>query len=265
PEKGTGKTKLTYTAELIAFGRRIPTSAYSKETEEQRKQILATLLAAHPVVVYDNVERPIRGAALCAVLTAPEYSDRKLGVSEQHALPTCTTWVATGNNIAVQGDMLRRVLACRMDAKCEKPAEREFKFDCETEALENRAELVAAGLTILRAYAVANERVEVTPFGSFEEWSRRVREPLVWLGRDDPYLTQETVKDSDLEDEASGTLYVELHKQYGSQPVAGGRGMTPPTSFQVKDAIAKATSETDHLRNDDLKAALEAALPRGIN
>jgi putative DNA primase/helicase len=265
PERGTGKTKLTYTAELVAFGRRVATSAYSGETEEQRKQILATLLAAHPVVVYDNVERTIRGAALCAALTAPEYSDRKLGVSEQHALPTCTTFVATGNNMAVQGDMLRRVLSCRMDAKVEKPSERAFDFDCEEEAARDRADLVVAGLTILRAYAVAGQPVTLTPFGSFEEWSRRVREPLVWLGCADPYLTQELVRESDTEDEASGTLLAELHKQYGSQPVAGGRGMTTPASFRVKDAITKATTETDSLRNDDLKAALEAALPKGIN
>jgi putative DNA primase/helicase len=253
PERGTGKTKLTYTAELVAFGRRVATSAYSGETEEQRKQILATLLAAHPVVVYDNVERTIRGAALCAALTAPEYSDRKLGVSEQHALPTCTTFVATGNNIAVQGDMLRRVLSCRMDARCEKPFERTFDFDCEEEAAERRADLVCAGLTILRAYAVSGQSVALTPFGSFEEWSRRVREALVWLGCADPHLTQESVMTSDTEDEASATLLVELHKQYAA------------ASFRVKDAVAKATTETDHLRNDDLKTALEAALPKGIN
>jgi hypothetical protein len=62
-----------------------------------------------------------------------------------------------------------------------------------------RSELVAAALTVLRAWHVAAPgiRMNLPPFGSFEEWSHRIREPLVWLDRVDPCETLAEVRDSD--------------------------------------------------------------------
>ena len=57
-----------------------------------------------------------------------------------------------------------------------------------------------AGLTILRAWHVARtggERVNATPYGSFADWSRRVREPLIWLGQADPCDTIDKVRKGD--------------------------------------------------------------------
>jgi hypothetical protein len=57
-------------------------------------------------------------------------------------------------------------------------------------------------LTVLRAWHVARgqgERVDVNPFGGFEDWSWRVRETLIWLGEADPYDTVEKVQEKDPE------------------------------------------------------------------
>jgi putative DNA primase/helicase len=54
---------------------------------------------------------------------------------------------------------------------------------------------VAAALTALRAWHIAGARVDAAPFGSFDAWSHRVREPLIWLGRADPCGTVAKVRE----------------------------------------------------------------------
>jgi len=60
-----------------------------------------------------------------------------------------------------------------------------------------RGRLIVAALTVLRAWHVAGEHLDVTPFGSFEAWSYRVRQALVWLGRADPCETVAKVREDD--------------------------------------------------------------------
>jgi hypothetical protein len=43
-----------------------------------------------------------------------------------------------------------------------------------------------SGLTVLRAYAISAERLSIQTLDSFEDWSLRVREALIWLGEEDP-------------------------------------------------------------------------------
>jgi putative DNA primase/helicase len=60
--------------------------------------------------------------------------------------------------------------------------------------------LVAAALTVLRAWHVAyvgGERVSLSTFGSFEQWSHRIRAPLVWLGKVDPCETITEIREND--------------------------------------------------------------------
>jgi putative DNA primase/helicase len=97
--------------------------------------------------------------------------------------------MATGNNLQVTGDLTRRVLVCSLDARVEHPERRKFDWDAKDVAKEQRGRLVAAALTILSAWHAAGTRVERSPLGGFEEWSARVRAPLLWLGRADPCET----------------------------------------------------------------------------
>jgi putative DNA primase/helicase len=50
---------------------------------------------------------------------------------------------------------------------------------------------------VLRAWHVAGERIEPPPLGSFEEWSHRIRAPLLWLGQADPCNTTIRVQEDD--------------------------------------------------------------------
>ncbi len=99
--------------------------------------------------------------------------------------------MATGNNLAFEGDMTRRAVMCRMDAGIENPEGRSFDVDLKAWVPAHRVRLVAAGLTILRAFVCAGRPglKRLAPFGSFEEWSDLIRGALVWLGEPDPCLT----------------------------------------------------------------------------
>jgi putative DNA primase/helicase len=81
------------------------------------------------------------------------------------------------------------VLVCSLDARVEHPERRKFDWDANDIAKEQRGRLVAAALTILCAWYAAGTRVERSPLGGFEEWSARIRAPLLWLSCADPCET----------------------------------------------------------------------------
>jgi putative DNA primase/helicase len=104
---------------------------------------------------------------------------------------------ANGNNLTLAGDLTRRTLVCRLDPGCERPELREFTSDPVQMVRDDRPAYVTAGLTILRAYLVAEERITCPPLGSYESWSRRVREALVWLDCADPCDTMVSARRAD--------------------------------------------------------------------
>jgi hypothetical protein len=163
-------------------------------------------MAGDGIVVIDNCDRPISGDSLCTVLTTEEWGARILGKSEVAKTPTNALFMATGNNLEVAGDMGRRTLVCRLDPQTERPDLVEHDFDPREEAAENRTQLVAAGLTILRAYIAAGRPKQSTPIGSFREWNL-VRDALLWLGLPDPAVTRERIMlDDPLKSELAGLL-----------------------------------------------------------
>ena len=137
------------------------------------------------------------------MLTESTLGDRILGVSKVATVPTNCLVMANGNNLSIKGDMQRRIIAARIEAG-ENPERRTFKrADLLQWVKDNRPRLVAAGLTVLRAYdAAGRPRVQMTPYGSYEDWSARVRAPLMWLGEADPVRTNERFKVGDPERES---------------------------------------------------------------
>lgn len=186
-QAGTGKSLLADAVALIATGSTAKVMTFTSDPEEMRKRVLAILLQGAAVVNLDNVEEPLQGAALCSVLTQATYTERFLQHSRMVTVPTCCTWLATGNSLQVVGDITRRCIPCRIDAQCEHPEEREFDRDLYEWIPAHRPELVAAGLTILRAYiAAGTPKQAIKRLGGFEDWSNTVRSALIWLGEADP-------------------------------------------------------------------------------
>jgi putative DNA primase/helicase len=75
-----------------------------------------------------------------------------------------------------------------------------------------------AALTVLRAWHTARragERVAVAPYGGFDDWSRRVREPLIWLGVTDPCYTVVKVQTNDPHRDALSVVLVQWKENLG--------------------------------------------------
>lgn len=192
---GSGKTLLIDVLARIITGSGAEVRPYNaKDPGEWGKRLTAFVKAASPVSVFDNVNGPIGDEGLDRLVTSSTWSDRILGASEAPPMPNVTTWFATGNNIAPEGDTVRRALVCRIEVDTERPQERTgFKYDpIEAHVDANRSQLLSAALTILRAYHCAGRPSMGLPsWGSFTVWSSLVRNALVWAGCADPFITQQ--------------------------------------------------------------------------
>ena len=214
PTAGTGKTLACNVVSVIVTGQRATVITFGKNDEEFKKLLFSTFLANDQIVQIDNITRPLEGESLNSALTEETLKDRILGESRTATVPTNALMMATGNNLKVKGDMVRRIISCRMDAG-ERPEERTFEVDdLLAEVTANRPKLVAAGLTILRAFEVAGRPgvADLVPFGSFDDWSRRVRAALVWVGEADPCKTRESVRDDEPEIQELGDLLRSIHE-----------------------------------------------------
>lgn len=187
PLQGSGKSLIADCVSLLVTGKRAPMISLTYSDEEDRKRYFSTLAEGNRVIVLDNVEKTIRGDAICTILTQPVWKDRILGMSKMSEVSTNALFIATGNNLVFGNDMTRRVVMCRIDSRSERPFERSFVFEPRQFVLEHRGKLVAAVLTMIRAYVAAGRPLEgkIKPMGSFEDYSI-VRETLMWLDRPDP-------------------------------------------------------------------------------
>lgn len=183
--RGTGKSRLVDAAMLLCHGESAARMPLPDEDDEMRKRITALLLEGAAGILLDNITRPILLPSLDAVLTADTWSDRQLGSLTSIRVPARAMWWATGNNLEFGGDLSRRALHVRLESPLENPEEREqFKHNPLLPwVLESRPKLVAAGLTILRAFAHAGAPNCGAPlWGSFEPWSQLIGNVIRWVG-----------------------------------------------------------------------------------
>jgi hypothetical protein len=206
--RGVGKGLLAQTIGRIVLGREMPVSSYVHDCNEMRKKLTAMGFAGDRMIVFDNVEGSFGNDSLDRALTSTMWKDRILGKSEEVELPLIPAWYATGNNVQVAADTLRRIIHIRLDCLNEHPEERSgFKHDNLLDWVDShRGMLHAAGLTILSAYLKRGRpSSDIKPFGSFEGWSNVVRQAVVWVGLPDPCMTRARLAESS--DSAGDTLW----------------------------------------------------------
>jgi hypothetical protein len=186
PQAGTGGSLLAETVAIIGTGREAEMLGAPRDDEEWRKQITAKLSSGATMITVDNVEHPLYAPSLARALTARTWTDRVLGRSESITLAQRATWLATGNNIILRGDLPRRCYWIRLDAKKARPWQRGgFKHpDLLRWVSENRAALVRALLIIARAWFAADKppAAGVPRLGSFEAWAETVGGMVAFAG-----------------------------------------------------------------------------------
>ncbi|MGI5293294.1 hypothetical protein ACQEVF_59655 [Nonomuraea polychroma] len=185
--RGSGKSLL---AEIIraAYGAHMTT--WSRREEEFKKAITGVLRdSTEPVVVFDNVEvtDTLAHGALSKLLTLDEWSERILGVSNSVTLVNDRLWIATGNNIAVGGDVASRAVLTRLDPQMERPEER-TDFHIEEDIWQwlgrdqNRSRVLWSLLVLARAWLVDGAPQAERPMRNFTRWAKTMGGLVTWLG-----------------------------------------------------------------------------------
>jgi hypothetical protein len=197
PVAGAGKSKLVDIASILATGHEAGVVSPGEDREETEKRLAALLLRGAQLIALDNCDLPLEGVLINQALTQPRVELRILGQSRMVTTRCAATLTATGNNLVFKGDLTRRGIIARLDPKVAQPELRTFNYDPIVDAKDNRGEMVAAALTVMRAYIIAGRPDCPTPLGSFEDWSRNVRGPLIWLGVGDPISTMDRIRKAD--------------------------------------------------------------------
>jgi len=220
PVAGSGKTTLVDLASILASGHRAPVMALGRRDEELGKALKAALLGGDVIGCIDNCERPLGGDLLNQMCTQPLINVRLFQTLTNQRVVNRIALYATGNNLQLLGDLTRRSLVGRLDPQCERPELREFDTEhpCAI-TMRERPVLVVAILSIVRAFVLAGCPRETAALGSYESWSRWVRDPLIWLGCADPALTMEAARGSDPRLSALKTILAQWSMQLGDARV----------------------------------------------
>jgi hypothetical protein len=184
--RGSGKSLLT---EIIraAYGTHMTT--WARREEEFRKKITGILRdSTEPCVVFDNVEvtDTISHGTLSMLLTSREWSDRVLGVNDSVTCVNDRLWLATGNNIAVGGDVSSRAVLTRLDPGMERP---ELRTNFHIADIwrwladdKNRARVLWSLLVLARAWLVAGAPRATKPMRNFTNWAETMGGLVAYLG-----------------------------------------------------------------------------------
>lgn len=252
PQAGTGASLLAEVAALVGTGRAAEMLGAPQNEDEWRKQITAKLMAGSPVITLDNIDGPLEAPSLARALTARTWVDRELGVSKIVRVPQNATWIGTGNNIILRGDLPRRCVSIRLDAKTSRPWQRKgFRHPDLTAWVErNRGELVRALLVLARAWWAAGRPAApgLVKLGSFESWAETVGGILAHAGVEGFLANSERVYQKAAQGDAEWeSFYAAWHGAVGEKAVTVG---------QLTDEIEK---------DDELREAVPPYLQEALD
>lgn len=173
--RGTGKGLLVSAISIIAYGREMSFSPANVSSDELRKRLFSVGAQGDPMHALDNAEQTIWSPELAAWLTAPFYTDRKLGESAVYTFPNTLILVGTGNNVRLGGDIQRRSVLIRLVSEHPRPEERDdFVYpELLAHVKRTRRKILRAVYTIAAAWLRAGRPVPVSApaMGSFQEWA----------------------------------------------------------------------------------------------
>ena len=252
PIAGSGKSKLCNSIAALA-GEEAGLLPGVSDKEEIRKRILALLRQGAGVVIFDNISLPLDSDALCVLFTGESYQDRILGETQNATVNTRALVLFSGNNLSIKGDLCRRILKCRIDPGSTKPWKRKFDFDPVDYCRDNRLQMIADALTVIRAGIQRGPEMSDRT-ASFEIWSDTVRRAVLLvrdldlLGVDDPVDAIDVTYDLDPETAKLAALMAAWGDVFGQTPV------------KISDLIRKATDTGPDLDFNDVNPELLDAL-----
>jgi hypothetical protein len=145
-----------------------------------------------------------------------------LGKSQMVPLNASAFVVLTGNGLTLSEDLARRFMVVDLDPRTEDPEARRFTVDIQDEVKRRRSEFLGALLTIWRWGRLDTSIEPGRAFGSFEQWCRWVRDPLLALGCQDPAERVGEAKERDGRRQVIAELFRVWWEKHGDQPIPVG-------------------------------------------
>jgi hypothetical protein len=218
---GAGKGLLARCISRIAFGREPHAVTGGAAAEELEKRIAAELIQGSPDLFLDNLNnKAFKSDLLASAITERPARVRILGKSQMLPLNSSAFVVLTGNGLSVSEDLARRFIAVDLDPRTEDPEARSFPTDIRVEVKTRRTELLAAALTIWRWGRLCQDLQRGRPLGSFEQWCRWVRDPLIALGCKDPADRVSETKERDIQRQVIAELFAVWWDRHRNQAIA---------------------------------------------
>jgi hypothetical protein len=227
PAQGTGKSLLADCIAIIGTGTAPSALPHLYDDEsEVRKRLVSLLHSGSPVMIWDNIKGTFDSAVLASLLTAATFNDRLLGETKVLKLPNRLLAIFNGNNMMLRGELTRRILPCRLDARMERPYLRQFSENPRDTCTRERQDIVRDALTIILGYQThGGDQLSKVTLGSFEEWSAAVLQPLLWaIGAfgsghvASPLSKLQQAEDDDEELNALTALHHAWHDMFGDKP-----------------------------------------------
>ena len=221
-EAGTGKGLLADVILAPSIGRNAGTLTLGKDENDTKNRLTAVFQSGKAAVLLDNVNAKIDSGALASALTSLEWEDRKFITHEIRSYPVRCVWLMTANNPTMSTEIARRYVRIRLNAKCENPWQRDgFKIgDLRGWMKENRADIIWAYLTLIRAWQRAGSKRSNVRLGSYEEWAGIIGGVLENAGIEG-FLTnlQELYNDADSEGAMWRAFVQAWYAAHGSEKV----------------------------------------------
>ena len=236
---GTGKGKIVRSLVRLAFDTEPVAITWGGSSEEFEKRLAALLLQTPGVLSIDNANgMQIKGDLLESIITEGCADIRPLGHSKIVKVRNRSLVTLTGNNPIITGDMARRALPIDILPRSADPERDRYPFDPAEVTQRRRTDFLMAAFTAMRAFRLAGmPRQGLPAVGSFDDWSRKVRDLVYWLTG---YDVSEAFRQNKAEDprrQGDASLLAALHQHFGTNP------------FKAADPIAVHKRVTDQRRS----------------
>lgn len=217
-----------------AYG--IAETAWPENDTELRKSITTQLYTTgQPVVVLDNLPNGyiIKSPVISSLLTAEHWGDRVLGSTASVTMPNDRLWVLTGNGLRTGGDNGRRAMWVRLDPNCPDPDQRDgFRVgDLRPWLRENASTVVAALVTMVRAWISEGAPTIRTRKGDYSEWATILAGLLNFLGVDGWMADRQDAIRQDDETQEWAAFLIAWSAKLGDRVVTAGTALTSLSEF----------------------------------
>jgi putative DNA primase/helicase len=236
---GTGKGLIVRALVRLGFDTGPVFITWGGSGEEFEKRLAALLLQSPGVLSIDNANgMQIKGDLLESIITEGCADIRPLGYSKIVKVRNRSFVSLTGNNPIITGDMARRGLSIDILPRSDDPERDRYPFNPAEIIQRRRPDFLMAAFIAMRAFRLAGMPPQGLPAsGSFDDWSRKVRDLVHWLTGYDVSEGFHRNKAEDPRRQGDTSLLAALHQHFGKNP------------FKAADPITIHKQVTDRRRS----------------